>query len=163
MYFLAQPAFIGSPAIAARDIAKQWAIVQHWVLMPDSPPDLIFVTQTRISNIFTMPEAFANSEWMKRTQQGTIPVLIGVVALCDDIADASKAKAHHISSLATVPICNLIGHSTMRQQGAIVSSDGRTFSNQLAAAQALGVTQAAISHVLSGRSKTVKGIRLHRA
>lgn len=147
---------------ASADMMRDlYCVFQHMmILRPGSPPDAIFVSYCKLSALFDMREARANSEWMRITNGGKSIIAIELIALTNDHMEANRAAMAYMKSLPEWPHCNKHGYNLERQARRIVCSDGREFNNQDEAAKALGVTASAISQHLNGKLKSVKGYRL---
>lgn len=144
--------------LAANSIGKQrsyWTVSKH--SLSNTP---IYLSVDKFEKILEMNDARKNTAWQSYTQQNsTIPVTIEIMAILSERWEAEKWRFDH-EAIAGRLFCNENGYDNRSYGRLIYCSDGRRFSNQKEAAQALGVTQGYISQYLSGKHRTVAGLTL---
>lgn len=137
-----------------------WCVYEHSIHQADAPPATIFVGYCKLGELFMMREARTNSEWARITDNGNVPVMITIIAMCSEQSEANRAAMEHLSSLPSWPYCNANGYNLERATRQLRCSNGTIFQSQEDAAKVLGVSQSAISQHLRGKLKTVKGVTL---
>lgn len=126
---------------------------------PNDPPQKLFVSACKLTDLLTMREAINNSEWARVTNNGKHPIIITIIAICNTALEANRAAFTYMQSLPEWPHCNKHGFNLDRSSRRIMCSDGREFNNQDEAARAIGCTPSALSQHMRGKLPHVKGYR----
>lgn len=148
-------AIIYTPATPESDM---WCVYEHSIKAsdPTAPPKVIYINACKLNDVFRMSEAHNNSEWARLTTFNPL-IMIRITAVTTDRAEAMKEAQKQIRSHNPMPDCNLRGYNMFGRSNAILCSNGKEYPNQLEAANALGLSQSAISQQLRGKLKSVKG------
>ena len=151
---------IGHPETSAQHMRSLFCVYEHSaIIRPGDPFETVFVGVCRLHELFTMREAFANTEWVRLTDNGAATVTIKIVAISNDVVEAQNFAFMHLRSFPEWPRCNKLGYNMHKTARTVVCSDGREFESQVAAAHAIGITPSAMSQHMRGQLKTVRGFR----
>lgn len=150
----------GSPTLEgfAGNLTKRpWCVYEHWLHDPDAPDGrtLIFVSACKLTDVFTLIDGKANSEWNRLVTDRSY-LFIRIVFTGERVA-CQREAANHARRQSPYPRCNLAGFNMHGANRPILCSNGVTYSGQTEAAQALGLNQGQISLHLRGQVATVKG------
>lgn len=134
-----------------------WCAFEHQaVLEPGSPPVVIFVSACRLSDVYKLSEGKTNSDWAAIFANGG-HVLVRIIATGDK-TDIIRHAQKHARTLQPTPRCNLRGVNMSGGRRAVkCHQTGEVYASQLAAADALGVTQSALSQHLAGKLNAIGG------
>lgn len=133
----------------------------HAVLAEGEPPTVIMVGACKLSEVYNMSAAKANSEWKRIFARGG-KVMVRIVATGPD--------KHHCYVHATklmkqyAPVCNLNGHNLKHTRKSIrCINNGRVYNTQAEAARDLGLDQGSVSKHMRGMAHTVQGFMFEYA
>ena len=136
-----------------RDFSKLWCVYHHH----DANDTLVYIGVCKLTELFSLPDARQNSEWVKRFGDDE-PVIIKLQMVCEDVVFCNNTRFRQVQELK--PVCNMIGFSYGLQRVRIVCDQtGETFDSISEAARAHNLTQSALSnHVNRKRGhNSVKG------
>jgi hypothetical protein len=129
----------------------QWVAFEYQASMsPGAPPTVIYVGASPLTEVYRLGEGRSNSEFADIFRNGG-HVLVRIIAIGDRHDIVRHAINYMRDNFETVPRCNLRGFNTKGMNRAIRCSNGTTYDSQTEAARALGISQSAISQVLSGK------------
>lgn len=137
--------------------SEVWCAFEHQaVLETGAPPQVILVSACRLVDVYKLVEGRTNSDWSAMFRNGG-HVLVRIIATGDKI-DIIRHAQRHARSLQPTPRCNLRGINIKGGRRAVrcIQTD-EVYPTQLAAAEALGVSQGAISQHLDGKIASVGG------
>lgn len=146
-----------SLVLDTRRVNSYFAVVEHLAAMsPGQPPQIIYVGCERLVDVYKMINARQNTEWARIYQSGG-SVMVRIIALADERAEATRYAILHIRAMEAMPRCNNIG-STIRMIGRPVTcSNGETYTSQKHAADVLGLSQSSVSRHMRGDLSHVRG------
>lgn len=128
-------------------LQKGYATVSYSTADPFS---VIWIGVVKTHDVFKFIEPAKNNQWRNYVSLETDLIvtinMIGTKIECQ--IHAGKLIVQH------KPICNLTGHNHSKR---VACSNGIIYANQSEAAMALGVSQGAVSAVINGRLKSIKG------
>ena len=151
--------FTDAPAIVRNQMdqfAKSWCVVEYMVADgTPTPPVVVFITATKLSDAFSFSEATRNSEWRRiiRPEYNVAVMITAVGSKAECQIEANKRV------MATIPRprCNLHGYNAFATTRALICSNGQEYESQSDAAKQLGINQGAISRQLKGELNSVAG------
>jgi hypothetical protein len=138
--------------------SQVWCAYEHQaVLTEGAPPQVIFVSACRLCDVYKLNEGKTNSDWHSIFYNGG-HVLVRIIATGDK-ADIIRHAQKYARSLQPTPRCNLHGFSIKGGRRAIrCHQTDIVYPSQLAAAEALGLSQGAISQHLDGKISNLNGM-----
>jgi hypothetical protein len=115
------------------------------------PFAVIWIGVVKMHDIYKFIEPSKNNQWRNYVSPDTelVNTIHCVGSRIDCQVEAGKLIIQHR------PVCNLTGHSHSKR---ISCSNGMTYANQAEAALATGCSQGAVSAVVNGRLKAIKGL-----
>jgi hypothetical protein len=127
-----------------------YASVTYSTLRPGEPPVAVWVGVVKLRQAFHFNEPAKNNQW-KHYVTNTSDIMVTINA-----TGSAMECQHQTNKLinALKPVCNVHGHNYAKR---ILCSNGQMYKTQSEAAIDLGINQSAISAVLSGRLRAVKG------
>jgi hypothetical protein len=135
------------------DAPPVWCIFEHWTADEMGALVLQFIGACRLTDAFKTATARSNTEWCKLMKPET-SLYIRITAIGDK-SECLRDAARQVSNAP--PRCNLYGLNLHGSQRRIKCSNGQTYDTQQQAAEALNVSQSAISAHLNGRGRAVGG------
>jgi hypothetical protein len=137
-----------------------WCVFEHQaVLKQGDPPEVILVGAAKLTDVFRLIDGRCNSEWVAIFGNGG-QVLVHIIALGINQAEARKYAAEHMRSLRPMPRCNLTGYSLRHNIRAIYCvNNEKTYQSQTEAANDLAIHASSISRHLRGDVAHAQGFK----
>jgi hypothetical protein len=144
MRIQAQSVIIGTLA----DLQKDCAAVSYSTCEPFA---VIWIGVVKLHDVYKFIQPSKNNQWCHHVSPETeiIVTIHATGSRIDCQVHASRLVVQH------KPVCNVSGHEHNKR---VACSNGMIYSNQSEAAECTGVTQGAVSAVINGRLKAVKGL-----
>lgn len=149
--------------VNTRPNAEPWCVYEHHVaLEAGQPPQVIHVGACRLIDAFRLGDARQNTEWQAIFEHGG-HVLVRIVSTTDNRMEAIQAARAHLATFNPMPRCNMHGYNARGTARPVRCSNGITYRTQSEAANALGITQSAVSQHLAGHIKSAGGFTFEYA
>lgn len=131
-----------------------YCVVSYQRINGTAPPTLMMITACPLSQAFNMTVPGRNAYWRSVMTPET-----GVIVEVHKIGTKQECNIDATSRMARAPVKPECMRWTVAARGTrlIACSNGQTYRDQSEAADALGVSQSAISQCLRGHMATVRG------
>lgn len=127
-----------------------WAAFEYQAsLTAGAPPTVIYVGAAPLTEIYRLGEGRSNSDFCDIFRNGG-HVLVRIIAT-GEREPCLRYAMDHMRQFESVPRCNRLGFNVKGMARQVHCSNGITYATQSAAALALGLSQSAVSQVLSGK------------
>jgi hypothetical protein len=138
-------------------VEKMWCAYEHLMQFDDGePPKVIYVNFCKLLDVHRLAQARRNTEWIRLTE-GNRLVIVRVIATSQDRLLVQRHASEHMRAFSPMPICNAKGFVATAQRRKLYCSNGQQYDTQQQAAQALGISQSAVSKHLKGNLNHVAG------
>jgi len=138
------------------EFPSAWCVAEYQVVQDaHNPPVSMFITATKLVDVFTFSEALRNSEW-RNCIQDEHQIVVWIISTGTKV-ECMRHANHLIMTRAVKPRCNMYGHNVFAHTKRIRCSNGEVYESQLEAARMLKINQGAISLHLNGKLKSVGG------
>ncbi len=143
----------------ARNFEKSYCVYE----IQNGDSVLLFIGVCRLIDVYGMPDARRNSEFVKHITPGTN---IGIkITHVGTRPECSNMRGSVLMTTIPRPIMNLLGHDTTGQTREITCNEtGVTYANQTECARILAISQGALSNHLAGKPSfnAVKGMTFRK-
>lgn len=147
-----------SLAVDTKSARGLWCVFEHLAqFVADKPPEVIFVSVCKLSEVYRLIEGVRNSEWNRIFAEGGT-VMVRIVATTEEKHEAQRYAVQHMRTLEKHPRCNLHGVLQHGRTRPIMEIESKiVYASQTDAASKLAISASAISRHLNGQLSHVNG------